>query len=112
MTLAVLAFLCCPLSAHAQDWAKARLEKSPRHQEWVDIKYGNRTVHAFVVYPEVKSKAPAVLVIHEIFGLTDWARSAADRWRRQGTSRLLPICFQDLAPKGAGRAISPALTMR
>ena len=60
--------------AQAQQWAKDRLEKSPRHQEWVDIKYGNRTVHAFVVYPEVKGKAPAVLVIHEIFGLTDWAR--------------------------------------
>ena len=79
IALAVLAVLCCTLPSLAQDWAKERLGKSPRHQEWVDIKYGNRVVHAFVVYPEVKSKAPAVLVIHEIFGLTDWARSAADQ---------------------------------
>ena len=52
-----------------QDWARARLAKSPRHQEWVDVKYGNRTVKSFVVYPEVKSKATAVVVIHEIFGI-------------------------------------------
>src|SRR5260370_39481151 len=60
------------------DWAKAKLAKSPRHGEWVSIKYGNRTVQAFVVYPEVKEKAPVVLVIHEIFGLSNWARSRAD----------------------------------
>ena len=62
----------------AQDWAKERLNKSPRHSEWVDLKHGDRTVKTFVVYPEVKTKAPAVLVIHEIFGLTDWARNLAD----------------------------------
>jgi carboxymethylenebutenolidase len=55
LIFAVLAFAACVSLGHAQEWAKARLEKSPRHQEWVDIKYGNRTVHAFVVYPEVKS---------------------------------------------------------
>ncbi len=74
----------------AQDWAKERLEKSPRHQEWVEIHYGNRTVHAFVVYPEVKSKAPAVVVIHEIFGLTDWAREAADEVAAAGYVAIAP----------------------
>ena len=47
----------------AQDWAKARLEKSPRHQEWVKLKHGTREVQSFIVYPEVKNKAPAVVVI-------------------------------------------------
>jgi len=61
-----------PQAAFAQEWAKQSLEKSPRHREWVPIKYGNRTVQAFVVYPEVKEKAPVVIVIHEIFGLSDW----------------------------------------
>src|SRR5881275_3243448 len=51
-------------AATAQDWAKATLEKSPRHGEWVQIKNGDRTVHAFIVYPESKKKAPAVVVIH------------------------------------------------
>ncbi len=58
------------VTAPAQDWAKARLEKSPRHQEWVKVKHGPREVNCFIVYPEVKEKATAVLVIHEIFGLS------------------------------------------
>src|SRR4051812_35809449 len=49
-----------------QEWAKSRLAKSPRHQEWVKVKNGNREVSAFVVFPEVKNKATAVVVIHEI----------------------------------------------
>ena len=41
-------------TAQAQDWARQSLEKSPRHQEWVEVKYGSRVVHSFVVYPERK----------------------------------------------------------
>jgi hypothetical protein len=78
LAVATALFAIC-VSASAQDWAKATLEKSPRHQEWVAVKHGNRVVHAFIVYPEIKNKAPAVLVIHEIYGLTDWVRSVADR---------------------------------
>ena len=104
--LAVLAFLSCTFSAltpaRAQEWAKQRLEKSPRHQEWVDIKYGNRTVHAFVVYPEVKSKAPAVLVIHEIFGLTDWAREVTDEVAAAGYVAIAPDLLSGFGPKGGG----------
>ena len=58
-----LALLTQTLSA--QDWAKARLEKSSRHGEWVEFKSGERTIKAFVVYPERKEKTPVVLVIHE-----------------------------------------------
>src|SRR5580658_3389436 len=71
-TALLLACVCLISSAsllQAQDWAKQKLDQSPRHREWVSIKYGNRTVKAFVVYPEVKGKVPVVLVIHEIFGL-------------------------------------------
>ena len=67
----------------AQDWAKARLEKSSRHGEWVEFKSGERTIKAFVVYPERKDKAPVVLVIHEIFGLTDWVRGVCDQLAAQ-----------------------------
>ena len=77
-------------SLHAQDWAKAKLEKSPRHREWVDLKHDGRTVKAFIAYPEVKSKAPAVLVIHEIFGLTDWAKSLADELAAAGYIAIAP----------------------
>src|SRR5436190_13094673 len=56
----------------SQDWAKARLEKSPRHLEWVKVKQSDRQINCSIAFPETKDKAAAVLVIHEIFGLTDW----------------------------------------
>jgi carboxymethylenebutenolidase len=98
--LAVL--VCAVLSVSAQDWAKARLEKSPRHGEWVDVKNGSRTVHCFIVYPEVKNPAPAVIVIHEIFGLTDWARNAADEVAAAGCIAIAPDLLSGAGPKGGG----------
>lgn len=74
----------------AQDWAKARLEKSSRHGEWVEFKSGERAIKAFVVYPERKEKAPVVLVIHEIFGLTDWVRSVCDQLAEAGVIAIAP----------------------
>src|SRR5882724_4081325 len=56
-----IALLLCLSTGFAQDWAKQKLDKSTRHGEWVDIKHDARTVRAFVVYPEVKSKAPVVI---------------------------------------------------
>jgi carboxymethylenebutenolidase len=87
----VSVFMCDPLcNAQAQDWAKERLNKSPRHGEWVDFKSGERTIKAFVVYPESKNKAPAVLVIHEIFGLTDWIRGVCDQLAENGVIAIAP----------------------
>jgi carboxymethylenebutenolidase len=86
VSLLVLSLATC----FGQNWAKERLNKSSRHSEWVDLKHGDRTVKAFVVYPEVKTKAPAVLVIHEIFGLTDWAKSLADQIAAAGYIAIAP----------------------
>jgi carboxymethylenebutenolidase len=86
----------------AQDWAKQRLDKSPRHQEWVQIKQGARTVHAFLVFPEVKRKALAVVVIHENRGLTDWVRSVADQLAEAGYIAIAPDMLSGMAP-GGGR---------
>src|SRR5438105_9255835 len=89
MLISVL--MCDPLcNARAQDWAKERLNKSPRHGEWVDLKSGERTIKAFVVYPESKNKTPAVLVIHEIFGLTDWVRGVCDQLAENGVIAIAP----------------------
>src|SRR6188474_120119 len=63
-----------PATTESQDWAKQRLAKSPRHQEWVKVKNGSREVNSFVVYPESNKKATAVVVIHEIFGMSDWVQ--------------------------------------
>jgi carboxymethylenebutenolidase len=101
IVIALTALLFC-MPACAQDWAKQILEKSPRHQEWVDIKYGNRTVHAFIVYPEVKRKATAVIVIHEIFGLSDWARTVADDLAAAGYIAIAPDLLSGFGPNGSG----------
>lgn len=90
----------CVTCSSAQDWAKAKLEKSPRHGEWVTIKNGARNVQAFVVYPEVKGKAPVVLVIHEIFGLTDWVRDVADQLASNGYIAIAPDLLSGMAPGG------------
>ena len=98
----VILFTLFAPPASAQDWAKARLDKSPRHQEWVKVKQGARTVNAFIVYPEVKNKATAVVVIHEIFGMSDWVRQSPMKSRKQVTSRSLRIFFPAWRPAAAG----------
>jgi carboxymethylenebutenolidase len=105
-----LAFFVQSLPAdEIKDFGKERLNSSPRHGEWVDFKSGDRTIKAFVVYPERKDKAPVVLVIHEIFGLTDWARSLCDELAESGVIAICPDLlsgqkFEDV--DGARKAIS------
>lgn len=98
----VAAFLFSLPLAWSQEWAKQALEKSPRHQEWVKIKHDNREVNTFVVYPEVKGKVPVVIVIHEIFGLTDWARNAADEVAAKGYIAVAPDLLSGFGPNGGG----------
>jgi carboxymethylenebutenolidase len=86
----------------AQDWVKARLEKSPRHMEWVKIKHDGREVNCFVAYPEVKDKATAVVVIHEIFGLTDWVRGVTDQLAEAGFIAIAPDFLSGSATNGGG----------
>jgi carboxymethylenebutenolidase len=91
-------------NAPGQDWAKQRADKSPRHQEWVQVKSGARAVNAFLVYPEVKDKATSIIVIHEIMGLTDWVRSLADQLAEAGYIAIAPDLLSGLGPKGGGTA--------
>lgn len=88
--------------ASAQDWAKARLENSPRHREYVKVKHGDREVECFVVYPEVRDKATAVVLVHEIFGLSDWIKSAADQLAEAGYIAIAPDLLSGAGPKGGG----------
>jgi carboxymethylenebutenolidase len=87
----IFVFFVGSLSAQEfKDFGKERLNKSPRHGEWVDIKSGDRTIKAFIVYPERKEKTPVVLVIQEIFGLTDWLRSLCDELAENGVIAIAP----------------------
>jgi carboxymethylenebutenolidase len=88
----------------SEEQAKTALEKSPRHGEWVDIKLasGGTPIRTWVVYPERKEKAGVVIVIQEIFGLTDWIRGVADQLAKEGFIAVAPDMISGLGPNGGG----------
>jgi len=81
-----------------------RLEDSPRHHEWVKIKQGDRELHSFLVFPEVKEKVMAVIVIHENKGLNDWARGMADQIAEAGYIAIAPDLLSGAGPDGGKTA--------
>ena len=86
-----------------QDSAVARLNASPRHGEYVKIDAGGGdSVRAWVSYPERRDKAPVVVVIHEIFGLSDWIRSVADQLAAEGYIAIAPDLLTGHGPNGGG----------
>jgi carboxymethylenebutenolidase len=113
--LLLLGLMGVPLSAGAagsdagaippgEAGAKAVLEHSPRHHEWVDIALPGKDakLSAFVAYPERKTKAPLVIVIHEVYGLTDWVRAVADRLAGEGFIAIAPDMLSGKGPGGGG----------
>jgi carboxymethylenebutenolidase len=83
--------------------AKAALDKSPRHGELMDIKMPSGSpVKAWVVYPERKDRAGVVIVIHEIYGLSDWIRGVADQLAREGFIAVAPDLISGHGPGGGG----------
>jgi carboxymethylenebutenolidase len=107
--LAVFCFISAVSAQELKDFGKERLNSSPRHGEWVDLESKQQKFKAFVAYPERKDKAPVVIVIHEIFGLTDWVRSLCDELAEEGVIAIAPDLlsgqkFEDM--DGARKAIS------
>jgi carboxymethylenebutenolidase len=88
----------------AEGAAKAALDSSPRHGEYADVKAPGGPVVTWVSYPERKDKAPVVIVIHEIFGLSDWIRSVADRLAADGFIAVAPDMLSGKGPGGGGTA--------
>jgi carboxymethylenebutenolidase len=89
--------------------APARLSASPRHSEWVVIRTGDGdSLRAFVVYPERSTKAPVVLVVHEIFGLSSWVRGVADQLAADGFIAIAPdlLTMKNL-PDGPDSVVAP-----
>ena len=84
------------------EWARAALEKSPRHREYVPVTHDGRTVTTFVVYPEVKGKAPVVVLIHEIFGQSDWMKLMGDELAAKGYIVVEPDLLSGTGPNGGG----------
>jgi carboxymethylenebutenolidase len=88
----------------SEQQAKAALEKSPRHGEYVDIKLpsGGTPIRSYVVYPERKDKAGVVIVLHEIYGLSDWIRGVADQLAHDGFIAIAPDLISGMGPNGGG----------
>jgi carboxymethylenebutenolidase len=87
------------------DGAKDRLARSPRHGEWVDIKIaGGPSINSFVVYPERKDKGPVVIVVHDIGGMSDWARAIGDQLAKEGFIAIVPDLLSGKGPGGGGTA--------
>ncbi|HEY0162072.1 MAG TPA: dienelactone hydrolase family protein, partial [Edaphobacter sp.] len=100
--------LAASLPATAQQWAKTKLDASPRHREYVTLKHGDRSLQAFVVYPEVSHKATVIVLIHEIFGLSDWAKEMADELAAAGYIVVAPDLLSGFGPNGGGTDAYPA----
>jgi carboxymethylenebutenolidase len=88
----------------SENTARAALEKSPRHGEYVDVKQpgGGVPIRTWVSYPERKDKAGVVIVIQEVFGLSDWLRGVADRLAKDGFIAVAPDMVSGLGPNGGG----------
>jgi len=95
-------FVMAAVAVSAQDWARQLLEQSPRHREWVTVKHDGRAVETFVAYPESKGNTPVILVIHEIFGMTDWAQEIADEFAAAGYIAVAPDLLSGMGQNGAG----------
>ncbi|MFO0828212.1 MAG: dienelactone hydrolase family protein [Phycisphaerales bacterium] len=90
--------------------ATKALVDSPRHGEWVEIALpaGDAKdakpvkLKTWVSYPERSTKAPVVIVIHEIFGMTDWVRGVADQLAAEGFIAVAPDLLSGKGPNGGG----------
>jgi len=98
----------CVSSFGAQDWARQAVDKSPRRREWVTVKHEGRSVESFVAYPQGQAKAPVMVVIHEIFGMTDWVESVADEFAAAGYVAIAPDLLSGMAPNGGRTKDLPA----
>ena len=79
-----------------------RLKNPPRHRENVTLSHDGRAVQAFVVFPRAKKKASVIVLVHEIYGLSDWARTMADELSDEGFIVVEPDLLSGHGPNGSG----------
>src|SRR5213082_1399928 len=60
------------------------------HAEYVKYLSGRDTITAYLAYPERKDPAPGVVVIHEIFGMSDFVRQTTEQVAKDGFVALAP----------------------
>jgi carboxymethylenebutenolidase len=92
--------------------APSRLSNSPRHGEWAMIHASEGdSIRAWIVYPERSTRAPVIIVVHEIFGLSSWVRSVADQLAADGFIAIAPdlLTMKNL-PDGPDSVLAPLAT--
>lgn len=98
------------------DTAVAALVASPRHGEWEDAPApagdDAEVIRTWVSYPERSDAAPVVVVIHEIFGLTDWVRAVCDALAAEGYLAVAPDLLSGKGPGGGGTDAFPGDRVR
>ena len=108
MIIVLLMMAVSPMEAQQQslpasdEKSKNRLNSSPRHGEWLKIESGGETINAWIVFPERNDPAPVVVVIHEIYGLTDWIRAVTDQFAADGYIAIAPDLLSGKGPRGGG----------
>ncbi len=81
------------------------LNASPRHGEWSMVRLADGdSVRSWIVYPERSDAAPVLVVIHEIYGLTNWVRAVADQAAAAGYIAVAPdlLTMHDVPVDAAG----------
>ena len=96
----MLGLAACAVLVSAQDWARAKVDKSPRHREWVTVTHDGRKVETFVAYPEASKNTPVIVVIHEIFGMSDWVEEVTDEFAAAGYIAIAPDLLSGMGPNG------------
>jgi len=91
-------------SVRAQD----RSTQAAGRHEWISVKHGGRSVESVIAYPESKAKAPGMVVIHEIFGMTDWVERVTDEFAQAGYIAIAPDLLSGMAPNGGRTKDFPA----
>jgi carboxymethylenebutenolidase len=99
----------------SQAWATQKLSKSSRRNEWVtmsnphrdDTGFHPQMLKAWVDYPDVQGKVPVVLVLHEVFGLTDSTRNTADEIAAMGYIVITPDMLSGFGPNGGDTSSFP-----
>lgn len=102
MVLALAAVAGCASRGSSEGATDTAARAVTTHGEWIRIARGTDSIRAYVAYPERSGRAPAIIVIHEIFGLTDWVRGVADQLAADGFIAVAPDLVSGKGPNGGG----------
>ncbi|MEQ1575919.1 MAG: dienelactone hydrolase family protein [Vicinamibacterales bacterium] len=80
--------------------AKAALDASPRHSEWMNVLSGGTSIRTFIVHPVRRGRGPVAIVISDNRGMNDWIRSVGDQLAAEGFTAMVPDLWSGLGPAG------------